>query len=134
MTKAFEPAGRPLYDLDPQDWTAFRAQCHQALDTMIDFVSTVRDRPVWIAPSSEARAAFRQPMPHSGKSVAELLETFDRDIKPYGPGNLHPAFMGWVHGAGSPVGMLAARFLTRAFQPGRTSFELESKFAGSRFR
>ena len=28
-------------------------------------------------------------------------------IKPYATGNLHPSFMGWVHGAGTPVGMVA---------------------------
>ena len=36
-----------------------------------------------------------------------MLDDFDRLIKPYATGNLHPAFMGWVHGAGTPVGMIA---------------------------
>jgi glutamate/tyrosine decarboxylase-like PLP-dependent enzyme len=30
-----------------------------------------------------------------------------RQILPYAVGNAHPAFMGWVHGGGTPVGMLA---------------------------
>ena len=30
-----------------------------------------------------------------------------RDILPYSVGNAHPGFMGWVHGGGTPVGMLA---------------------------
>ena len=30
-----------------------------------------------------------------------------RDILPYAAGNVHPGFMGWVHGGGTPVGMLA---------------------------
>jgi glutamate/tyrosine decarboxylase-like PLP-dependent enzyme len=30
-----------------------------------------------------------------------------RDIVPYSTGNAHPGFMGWVHGGGTPVGMLA---------------------------
>jgi len=107
MTETLDPAAGRLHDLDPQDWIAFRAQCRQALDDMIDFISTVRDRPVWTEPASKARATFRQTMPLSGKPVTELLEIFDRDIKPYATGNLHPAFMGWVHGAGTPVGMLA---------------------------
>jgi glutamate/tyrosine decarboxylase-like PLP-dependent enzyme len=32
---------------------------------------------------------------------------FLRDVLPYAGGNLHPGFMGWVQGAGTPVGMLA---------------------------
>jgi len=37
----------------------------------------------------------------------EVLAEFDELIRPYANGNLHPLFMGWVHGAGTPVGMLA---------------------------
>ena len=32
---------------------------------------------------------------------------FVHDVLPYGGGNAHPGFMGWVQGAGTPVGMLA---------------------------
>src|SRR6202042_1569722 len=32
---------------------------------------------------------------------------FMRDVLPYAAGNVHPGFMGWVHGGGTPVGMLA---------------------------
>jgi len=27
-------------------------------------------------------------------------------VLPYAVGNAHPGFMGWVHGGGTPVGML----------------------------
>ena len=37
----------------------------------------------------------------------EALGTFERYIKPYATGNTHPLFMGWVQGAGTPVGMIA---------------------------
>src|SRR5665647_1428929 len=30
-----------------------------------------------------------------------------QSILPYAAGNAHPGFMGWVHGGGTPVGMLA---------------------------
>jgi hypothetical protein len=30
-----------------------------------------------------------------------------RDVLPFAAGNVHPGFMGWVHGGGTPVGMLA---------------------------
>ena len=35
--------------------------------------------------------------------------TFMADVLPYAGGNLHPGFMGWVQGAGTPVGMLAEK-------------------------
>ena len=37
----------------------------------------------------------------------EVLADFSSLIRPYATGNLHPLFMGWVHGAGTPVGMIA---------------------------
>ncbi len=36
-----------------------------------------------------------------------MYQTFQRLVVPYATGNLHPRFMGWVHGGGNPVGMLA---------------------------
>ena len=35
------------------------------------------------------------------------MTDFRRLVQPYATGNLHPRFMGWVHGGGNPVGMLA---------------------------
>ena len=35
-----------------------------------------------------------------------MLADVRTDIEPYVTGNRHPLFMGWVHGAGTPVGML----------------------------
>jgi aromatic-L-amino-acid decarboxylase len=37
----------------------------------------------------------------------DVYQRFLRDILPYSVGNVHPGFMGWVHGGGSPVGLLA---------------------------
>src|SRR5258708_2580866 len=34
-------------------------------------------------------------------------DEFMDHILPFATGNAHPGFMGWVHGAGTPVGMLA---------------------------
>ncbi|MCI4677169.1 cytochrome D ubiquinol oxidase subunit I [Rhodoblastus acidophilus] len=93
--------------LDPADWEAFRAEAHGALDRMIDHISTVRDRPVWKVAPPEIRARFMSDLPGEGSSLAEALDIFETAIKPYATGNLHPTFMGWVHGAGTPVGMVA---------------------------
>lgn len=33
--------------LDPQDWSEVRALGHRMLDDMIDYLKSVRKRPVW---------------------------------------------------------------------------------------
>jgi hypothetical protein len=79
-------ASQPLPDnppgtLDPADWAGFRLQARRILDDILDYVENIRDRPVH----------------------AEFM----RYILPFAGGNVHPAFIGWVQGAGTPLGLLA---------------------------
>jgi aromatic-L-amino-acid/L-tryptophan decarboxylase len=97
----------PDQSLDPADWQEFRGICHRALDDMIDHLATVRDRPVWQGAPRQVREHFQDTLPHAPQPLSGVLDDFDAFIKPYGNGNGHPLFMGWVHGAGTPVGMLA---------------------------
>ncbi|MFI4974545.1 MAG: pyridoxal phosphate-dependent class III aminotransferase [Caulobacterales bacterium] len=101
------PADAARADLDPRDWEAFRRQAHAALDGAIDRLEHVRDGPVWRRAPDAVRAGFQASLPHAGRPLPEVLAEFDRAIAPYGVGNPHPGFFGWVHGAGTPVGMLA---------------------------
>src|SRR5260370_18062038 len=94
-------------DLDPVDWEAFRRQSRQALDGMIEFLRTTRERPVWREAPAEIRERFEAPLPRGARELADVLADFDSNIKPFSVGNTHPLFMGWVHGAGTPVGMIA---------------------------
>jgi len=94
-------------DLDPDDWEAFRAECHRALDLMVDWLRDQRGRPVWRPAPPEAKERFRRGLPAEGRPLTQTLADFDRYIKPYATGNTHPMFMGWVQGAGTPVGMVA---------------------------
>ncbi len=93
-------------DLDPQDWPAVRAQAHRMLDDMLEHIRQVRDRPVWTPIPDPVRAAFRRPCPAEPADLATVHETFLRTVLPYAAGNLHPRFMGWVHGGGNVAGML----------------------------
>jgi len=97
------PSGR----LDPTDWPALRQQGHRMLDDMFDHLQTLRDQPVWRPMSPEHRARFATPPPTAPESLAAVHEDFTRNVLPFGGGNTHPGFMGWVQGAGTPVGMLA---------------------------
>jgi aromatic-L-amino-acid decarboxylase len=76
------------------------------LDDMLDYVEHVRDRPVWRPIPDEIRNGLREPCPKGPTSLAEVHETFRRLVLPYSVGNVHPGFMGWVHGGGSVAGML----------------------------
>lgn len=93
--------------LDPADWSELRAQSHQMLDDMLDYIADIRSRPVWQPIPTEVRHAFQQPMPTQGSALNEVHASFMQNILPYSACNIHPGFMGWVQGGGTPVGMLA---------------------------
>lgn len=93
--------------LDPVDWDEFRAQAHGMLDDMCDYLQQIRSRPVWQAAPEQVRRDFLRPLPARGRPLDEVHQQFMEQILPYTVGNPHPGFFGWVHGAGTPVGMLA---------------------------
>ena len=93
--------------LDPSDWAAFRRDAHRMLDEMLSHVETIRERPLWQPAPAATRARFDAPLPFEPRGLAVVLDDVRTHIVPYATGNLHPRFMGWVHGAGTPVGMLA---------------------------
>lgn len=93
--------------LDPQDWNEFRALAHRMLDETIDGIANVRQRPVWQPIPDDVRAAFRTDLPREASDLADVYREFSERVAPYATGNVHPGFMGWVHGGGTAVGMLA---------------------------
>jgi len=74
---------------------------------MIDYLEHLRDRPVWQPMQEEVRNSFRQALDDGPHDLEKTHELFMKDVLPYALGNVHPGFMGWVHGGGTPVGMLA---------------------------
>lgn len=77
------------------------------LDDMFDYIEYLRERPVWQPIPAEVRQVFLQPLHTQPGDLGMVHATFMRDVLPYAIGNAHPGFMGWVHGGGTPVGMLA---------------------------
>ena len=77
------------------------------LDDILDYVENIRERPVWQPIPDEVRSRFRSELPEAPSDLAAVHQEFMRDILPFATGNVHPGFMGWVHGGGTPVGMLA---------------------------
>jgi len=99
--------GRSGHDLDPDDWPALRAQGHRMLDDVFDYLQHIRSRPVWRPIPPSARARLHRPLNAAPVELAVVHRRFIDEVLPYALGNVHPGFMGWLHGAGTPVGMLA---------------------------
>ena len=93
--------------LDPEDWSELRAQGHRMLEDMFDYLEHIRERPVWQPIPQDVRAGFSEALPAQGADLAAVHDSFMNEILPYAVGNAHPGFMGWVHGGGTVVGMLA---------------------------
>jgi aromatic-L-amino-acid decarboxylase len=77
------------------------------LDDILDYLEHIRERPVWRPMPGEARAKFRGELPVAPSDLSAVHDEFMRDILPYCNGNVHPGFVGWVHGGGNAAGMLA---------------------------
>jgi glutamate/tyrosine decarboxylase-like PLP-dependent enzyme len=98
---------RPESCLDPVDWSELRVLGHRMMDDALDHLEGVRARPVWTRMPAELRAELRAELPIAPTAPEVVYDEFKRLIQPFSTGNVHPAFMGWVHGGGTPVGMLA---------------------------
>ena len=107
--RAWQPQGEQerSTNLDPSDWAGLREQGHRMLDDMLDHLQTIREQPLWQAPPAAARASFHAALPHEPSDLAAVYATFREHVLPYGSGNNHPGFMGWVQGGGTVTGMLA---------------------------
>jgi aromatic-L-amino-acid/L-tryptophan decarboxylase len=100
-------ADRNTVSLDPENWDDLRAQGHRMLDDMFDNLATLTERPLWQAPTPAQRVRYRAELPRAPGALADVHTQFMADVAPYGSGNRHPGFMGWVQGGGTGVGMLA---------------------------
>ncbi|MBL1436367.1 MAG: cytochrome D ubiquinol oxidase subunit I [Rhodobacteraceae bacterium] len=93
-------------DLDPLDWQGFEAQAARLLECAVVQLAGAKDGPVWQAFPESMKAEMRTDLPIKGagyEAVAAQLAA----LLPYGVGNTHPRFFGWVHGSGGAASMLA---------------------------
>jgi aromatic-L-amino-acid/L-tryptophan decarboxylase len=94
-------------DLDPADWESFRSLAHGVVDDMVNYLRTVRERPVWQSPPATTREFFSTDVPRRARDLAAVYRDVKEHVLPYPTGNIHPRFWGWVMGNGTPVGVLA---------------------------
>lgn len=94
-------------NLDPQDWDAMRNLGHRMVDDMMNYLETVRERPVWQPIPDDTREFLQQPLPMTPTAPETVYAEFAEKVLPYPLGNIHPRFWGWVIGTGTPMGALA---------------------------
>jgi aromatic-L-amino-acid/L-tryptophan decarboxylase len=100
------PIGQDGDSLDPVDWDGLKSTFHDAVDQAIDHLRDIRQQPVWRATPDEVKQRLASAVPRKPEALDELLAVFARDILPFGTGNIHPRFFGWVHGSGNLAGTL----------------------------
>ena len=105
MTTPDHPRSHSPEDtLDPSDWEAFRARLHAMLNAAIDKMEHAAEGRVWTPFPEEMKETFS--LTETGLPPEEIDATL-RALLPYGVGNTHPRFFGWVHGAGTPSNLVA---------------------------
>ena len=89
--------------LDPNDWPAFRRFSHAALDDALDYLETLRERPVWQEMPEQVQARLNEPLPAEPMPLDDVYRTFVNSILPYASGNTHPRFLMGARRARGPV-------------------------------
>ncbi|WP_457650664.1 pyridoxal phosphate-dependent decarboxylase family protein [Profundibacter sp.] len=92
--------------LDPENWTQTRAAAHRMLDAALDKMEHATQGPVWQPLPDDLKQALQAPLPQQGAGVS-AMQARAETLLPYGVGNTHPRFFGWVHGAGAASGLIA---------------------------
>jgi aromatic-L-amino-acid decarboxylase len=90
--------------LDPDNWESMRKLGHKMLDDMVDYLKTVRERPVWQNIPEQVKAQFTAPVPINPERPEEVYKEFTEKVLPYPMGNIHPRFWGWILGTGTVMG------------------------------
>ncbi|MCH2165803.1 MAG: pyridoxal-dependent decarboxylase [Marinovum sp.] len=93
-----------MSDLDPKDWDAFRRTAHALLDACVDRLAQAGDHP-WIPVPEDTKSGYALSDTPSGLEAAATRMA--KEVMPYGVGNTHPRFFGWVHGTGLASGLLS---------------------------
>ncbi len=88
--------------LNPVDWPSARCVAHEMLDSSLDYIQYVRNRPVWRPVPHDVRAILEhEPLPEQAQSLSAVCHDVLNYVMPYAKGNTHPRYWGWVSGEGT---------------------------------
>lgn len=97
----------PEENLDPLDWDSMRSLAHRMVDDALDYLQTIRERPVWQPIPEDLKMALGEPVPREGLGEELVYQEFKNRIFQHPMGNVHPRFWGWVMGNGIPYAVMA---------------------------
>ena len=92
--------------LDPQDWEHSRKIAHQMIDDAVDYLKTIRDRPLWQQMPGDVKTRFNKPLPQEPAELDQVYQSFIDNIMPYPMGNIHPRFWMWYMGCSNFTGAM----------------------------
>lgn len=102
------PREKTVPFLDPAEWEQFRKLADEMAADMAHHLAKAPKGPVWRPMPDTVRARIaEEELPKAATAASRVYEDFRELVLPYGPGNHHPRFWGWVVGSGLPVGALA---------------------------
>lgn len=107
MEDATQRPAENTASLDPEDWAAFRSRAHEMLDAALDHAEGAKEGPVWTPVSDHVKSQITEPVPMDPQGTDKVCQDLLDNVLPYATGNTHPRFLGWVHGAGAPGGIIA---------------------------
>ncbi|HEY2040296.1 MAG TPA: aminotransferase class V-fold PLP-dependent enzyme [Edaphobacter sp.] len=114
------------HSLDPVDeagWERLRTLGYGMVDQIFNHLQSRREQPVWQRIPADTRSSIAsEALPREGQGAASSYDTFLKDVLPYGVGNTHPRFWGWVMGNGTAEGVLA-EMLTAGMNPNVGGFD-----------
>ncbi|MGB3626565.1 MAG: pyridoxal-dependent decarboxylase, partial [Henriciella sp.] len=105
MTSDDDPNPRSHVTLDPEDWEGFRARAHAMVDKAVDKMEAATQGRVWTPVPDTLKQVLSRPLPGGGQGPDETDSALEA-LLPYSVGNTHPRFFGWVHGSGTPSGLI----------------------------
>lgn len=92
--------------LDPQNWNHSRDLAHQMIDDSVDYLQSIRERPVWQQMPESVQATFDAPLPHEPTELETVYDRFLKNVLPYPMGNIHPRFWMWYMGSSNFTGAM----------------------------
>ena len=69
--------------LDPEDWESMRNLGHKMVNDMVNYLKTVRERPVWQNVPDQVKSQFTGPVPIGPERPEEVLREFVEKVLPY---------------------------------------------------
>jgi len=92
--------------LDPDNWSEFRRALHDLADACVDHLERIREHP-WRPFDEGARNSVALGDAREGRGLKAVAREMVSQILPYGAGNTHPRFFGWVQGTGNVAALMA---------------------------